>query len=82
MRALATSAIIMIPLVFLALPYPSAAFAEESCVCKGCGCKGGPGWRGPDGVCVSTVKLAEICGSPAGTPCQQEAAAQVCFGKR
>jgi len=52
------------------------------CRCKGCGCKGGPGWRGPDGTCVSTAKLAEICGSPAGTPCKQEAAARVCFGKQ
>jgi hypothetical protein len=59
----------------------SPAAAQEICRCKGCGCKGGPGWRGPDGVCVSKAKLAEICGSPAGTPCTQEAAARVCYGK-
>ena len=57
------------------------AFAQEACRCKGCGCKGGSGWRGPDGACVSKAKLAEICGSPAGTPCTQEAAARVCYGK-
>jgi len=79
MRALAISAIVLIS---LGLPGPSAAFAQEVCRCKGCGCKGGPGWRGPDGTCVSTAKLAEICGSPAGTPCKQEAAARVCFGKQ
>jgi hypothetical protein len=33
-------------------------------------------------MCVSTAKLAEICGTPAGTPCTQEAAARVCFGKQ
>jgi len=60
----------------------STALAQESCRCKGCGCKGGPGWRGPDGFCVSQAKLAEVCGSPAGTPCKQEAASRVCFGKQ
>lgn len=82
MRALATSAIVMISLVFLTVPAPSTAFAEEACRCKGCGCKGGPGWRGPDGACVSTAKLAEICGSPPGAACKQEAATRVCFGRQ
>ena len=82
MRALATAALVMISLVFPTLPAPSTALAQESCRCKGCGCKGGPGWRGPDGYCVSQAKLAEVCGSPAGTPCKQEAASRVCFGKQ
>ncbi len=82
MRALATSAIILISMVFLVPLGPSAVAAQEVCRCKGCGCKGGPGWRGPDGTCVSQAKLAEICGAPAGTPCKQEAAARVCFGKQ
>ena len=38
-------------------------------------------WRGPDGFCVSQGKLAAVCGSPAGAPCKQEAAARACFGK-
>jgi len=80
MRALAISAMILISLGFTGLLAPSTAIAQEVCRCKGCGCKGGPGWRGPDGACVSTAKLAEICGTPAGTPCKQEAAARVCFG--
>jgi hypothetical protein len=66
----------------LSPPSVSTALAQEACRCKGCGCKGGPGWRGPDGACVSKAKLAEICGSPAGTPCTQEAAARVCYGKQ
>ena len=82
MRAAVSSAIILISFVFLTLPSSSTGFAQDSCRCKGCGCKGGPGWRGPDGFCVSQAKLAEVCGSPAGTPCKQEAASRVCFGKQ
>jgi len=82
MRALAASTIIMISLLFLAIPAPSTAFADTACRCKGCGCKGGSGWRGPDGTCVSTAKLEEICGSPPGAACKQEAAPRVCFGKQ
>jgi len=59
--------------------FPAHA-AAPSCSCKG-GCKGGPGWRGPEGTCVSKAKLAQICGEPAGAPCVREAAARVCFGK-
>lgn len=69
MRALITVSFALISLAFLTLPAPSTAFADDACRCKGCGCKGGPGWRGPDGFCVSQGKLAQICGSPA------------CFGK-
>jgi hypothetical protein len=83
MRTLITAAFILISFAFLTLLAPASAFAqEEACRCKGCGCKGGPGWRGPEGTCVSQAKLAEICGSPAGAPCTQEAASRVCFGKQ
>jgi hypothetical protein len=74
----------ILALFALSFVVPSAippASAQEACRCKGCGCKGGAGWRGPDGACVSKAKLAEICGTPAGTPCTQEAAARVCYGK-
>ena len=82
MRGLIAAAFVLISFMFWAFPEPSTAFADDACRCKGCGCKGGPGWRGPDGFCVSQAKLAEICGSPAGTPCKQEAASRVCFGKQ
>lgn len=82
MRALIAGAFILISFAFLPFPGPSTALADDACRCKGCGCKGGPGWRGPDGFCVSQSKLADICGSPPGTPCKQEAAARVCFGKQ
>ncbi len=68
MRALITG-IALISLSFLTLPVPVPAFTQEVCRCHGCGCKGGPGWRGPEGTCVSKAKLAEICGSPPGAPC-------------
>ena len=67
-------------LVFLASIVP--AFSAEDCRCKGCGCKGGAGWRGPDGACVQKAALNQICGNPAGAPCKHEAAARVCFGKQ
>ena len=81
MRAFIATVFILIPFVFLTAPGASLAVAQETCRCKGCGCKGGSGWRSPNGFCVSEAKLAEICGSPAGTPCTQEAAPRVCFGK-
>ena len=59
----------------------ATAFGEPGCSCKGCGCKGGPGWRAPSGSCVSETKLASVCGEPAGAPCIHEAVAQVCFAK-
>ncbi len=52
-------------------PWPLAA--KESCPerppCEGCGCKGGPGYRGPDGRCVSFKKLDRVCGDPPTTHC-------------
>lgn len=83
MRALAISVMTLISLAFLTLPGTvTATVAQEVCRCKGCGCKGGPGWRGPEGTCVSQAKLAEICGSPAGAPCVKEAATRVCHGNQ
>jgi hypothetical protein len=57
-------------------------FADDACRCQGCGCKGGPSWRGPDGLCVSKASLAQTCGSPPASPCKQEGAARACFGKQ
>ncbi|MGE5259870.1 MAG: hypothetical protein ACM3MH_03215 [Actinomycetota bacterium] len=72
------------PIVLILFPIfaLSPAFADDACRCQGCGCKGGTGWRGPDGACVPRTSLAQICGSPAGAPCKQENAPRVCFGKQ
>lgn len=37
-----------------------------------CGERGGPGYRGPDGQCVSKANIARICGSPPTTHCTAE----------
>ena len=37
--------------------------------CTGCGCKGGPGYRGPDDSCVSFRNLEKVCGTPPETRC-------------
>jgi len=34
------------------------AQAQTNCWCQGCGCKGGPGWRGPNRQCVSHRELS------------------------
>ena len=77
MRAFIAVSLALVSLSLLSPPAVSLAIAQESCRCKG-----GPGWRGPDGFCVSQAKLADVCGSPAGAPCKQEAASRVCFGKQ
>ncbi|MCX5497865.1 hypothetical protein OSH11_24415 [Kaistia dalseonensis] len=48
---------------------PAAAFCPDRPPCKGCGCKGGPGYRGPDGNCVGYKALARVCGTPPETRC-------------
>lgn len=40
-----------------------------------CGTKGGPGYRGPNGKCVSWSALGRVCGSPPTTRCAAEATA-------
>jgi len=53
-------------LVVAQLATPSAGFAAcpERPACQGCGCKGGPGYRAPDGHCVGFRELDKICGNP------------------
>ena len=63
--------------VFAALlasvPSPAAwAACPERPPCKGCGCKGGPGYRGPDGRCVGFKALDRVCGIPPETRCRFE----------
>ncbi|TBW38197.1 hypothetical protein EYW49_09610 [Siculibacillus lacustris] len=45
---------------------PSAA------ACSGCGCKGGPGYRGPNGRCVAWRDLARTCGPTLPGACVAE----------
>ena len=47
--------------------------------CSGCGCKGGPGYRGPSG-CVGWAQLNNICGTPPTTRCAAEGPALLALG--
>ena len=37
-----------------------------------CGDRGGPGYRGPNGQCVSWVSIGKVCGCPPTTRCTAE----------
>ncbi|KAB2919895.1 MAG: hypothetical protein F9K29_03260 [Hyphomicrobiaceae bacterium] len=43
-------------------------------VCRGCGCKGGPGYRAPGGKCVGFAELISRCGPPPHAGCARECA--------
>jgi len=43
---------------------PAIAACPERPPCSGCGCKGGPGYRAPDGHCVGFKELDKVCGNP------------------
>jgi hypothetical protein len=51
--------------------------------CRGCGCKGGPGYRTPDGRCVGYANLIRECGPPPHALCRRECApvAPGCVGQ-
>ena len=40
--------------------------------CEGCGCKGGPGYRGPNGRCVGYTNLIAVCGPAPHAKCVRE----------
>ncbi len=40
--------------------------------CSGCGCRGGPGYRGPNGQCVGHAQLLSTCGNPPTLRCSAE----------
>ncbi len=40
--------------------------------CDGCGCRGGPGYRGPNGKCVGWAQIGKVCGSPPTERCTAE----------
>ena len=47
------------------LAAPTVAYAA-------CGDSGGPGYRGPDGKCVSWLNIGKVCGCPPSTRCIPE----------
>ena len=60
-------------LIITAQLHPAAADGcPERPACHGCGCKGGPGYRAPDGHCVGFKALAHTCGTPPSERCTFE----------
>jgi hypothetical protein len=49
-----------------------AGAIPQSEACSGCGCRGGPGYRAPDGRCVGWADIGRKCGSPPETRCTPE----------
>jgi hypothetical protein len=49
-----------------------ATAGADAQVCSGCGCKGGPGYRGPNGQCVAWKTIGRVCGTPPTTHCTAE----------
>lgn len=47
-------------------------FASISLALATCGERGGPGYRGPNGKCVSWKTIASVCGHPPETRCTPE----------
>lgn len=56
----------------LSTPSPAWANCPDRPACTGCGCKGGPGYRGPNGKCVGFAELDRVCGVPATLRCSFE----------
>lgn len=51
----------------------AAGCVIDSSPCRGCGCKGGPGYRHlASGQCVGFRDLAKKCGDPPGAACAFE----------
>jgi hypothetical protein len=48
------------------------ACSEAVLACSGCGCRGGPGYRSPDGRCVGWAQLNAKCGNPPTSRCTYE----------
>ena len=71
-RSGATAAFMLILPAILFTGMPVHAACPDRPACRGCGCKGGPGYRGPDGRCVGFSSLDKICGRPPETRCTFE----------
>jgi len=56
----------------MAADLPPDAACPPNRTCHGCGCAGGPGYRGPDGHCVGYRALERICGTPPTEHCTFE----------
>jgi hypothetical protein len=69
MRAVLAAFLVTTLVALAAMPQMVEARCPERPACTGCGCKGGPGYRGPDGKCVGFKNLAKVCGTPPEQRC-------------
>lgn len=60
---------VLLALVTLFAAFPQMAAEAAS---RGCGSRGGPGYRAPNGKCVGWAELARLCGRPPETLCVKE----------
>ncbi|MDB5597845.1 MAG: hypothetical protein JWM36_4806 [Hyphomicrobiales bacterium] len=66
------TAVVRLGLLLVLVAAPGLAHGEtcpERERCTGCGCAGGPGYRGPNGQCVGFKALVKVCGSPPTLRC-------------
>lgn len=66
---------IMLRLIVVAAVAGSAAPLTTAEAASGCGSRGGPGYRGPNGRCVGWDQIGRVCGSPPTTRCTSESTA-------
>ena len=55
------------PLVLIAACVGLVVPDLASCKRQGCGSRGGPGYRGPNGKCVGWAQLNKVCRNPPTT---------------
>ena len=65
-------ALIAVSLSFTPLPQANAAGCPQLPPCSGCGCRGGTGYRAPDGHCVGFRELSKVCGADPAKVCRFE----------
>lgn len=58
--------------VYISAIIYAAIISTTVYACDGCGCRGGPGYRGSDGQCVGWRDLAKKCGLPPTSRCNAE----------
>jgi hypothetical protein len=65
----------MVVVIIMSVGMPTASLASECPVlpsCTGCGCRGGTGYRAPDGHCVGHFELPRVCGADPAKICKFE----------
>lgn len=62
----------MLRICVLSFALASLVITEAAARCNWCGCRGGPGYRAPNGKCVGHKALKRVCGDPPTLRCTYE----------